>query len=284
MRWFKSRSRQGTSRLKPCIHLYTQSLNEERMLPFFFRHYDPFIERYVFYDDNSSDATFEILHRHPRVEIRRFERTAPDSFILSTQTLQNRVWKESRGVADWVIITAVDEHLYHPDFSNYLTRAKQKGVTAIPGLGYEMVSYEFPTPDVHLATAIRYGMPSAGYSKLSLFDPNAIEETNFNPGRHKAKPRGCVRYDSRDELLILHFKWLGADYVRRRTQLLKQGLGTVDREHRWGIHYDASALQIEERLQELHAASFDVLDPSVDHHSWYISKRWWRTAKWRRSS
>jgi len=163
-----------------------------------------------------------------------FERTDPSSFVRSTQDLQNHIWKESKGSADWVIITVPDEHLYHPDFVNYLHQAKRKGVTAIPGLGYEMLAKKFPAHDTHLATAIRHGMVWENYSKLSLFDPNSIEETNFGPGRHKSQPTGIVRYPHRAELLILHFKWLGCDYVCQRSKLLRQGLGAVDRKQNWG--------------------------------------------------
>ncbi|MBI4190914.1 MAG: glycosyltransferase family 2 protein, partial [Betaproteobacteria bacterium] len=49
---------------RPRIHLYTMGWNEERLLPFFFRHYDPWVDRYVIYDDNSTDATLEMLHAH----------------------------------------------------------------------------------------------------------------------------------------------------------------------------------------------------------------------------
>ena len=45
------------------IHLYTICWNEERMLPFFFRHYDQWVDRYVVYDDNSTDATLEKILR-----------------------------------------------------------------------------------------------------------------------------------------------------------------------------------------------------------------------------
>ena len=60
---------------RPTIHLYTNSWNEMRMLGFFFRHYDPFVDRYVFFDDNSDDGTLDVLRAHPRVVIRRFERS-----------------------------------------------------------------------------------------------------------------------------------------------------------------------------------------------------------------
>ena len=81
MHWFSWTSRSTRRQTSNRIHLYSQSWNEGRLLPFFFRHYDPFVERYVFYDDNSSDATLDLLGRHPRVEVRRFERTDPSSFV-----------------------------------------------------------------------------------------------------------------------------------------------------------------------------------------------------------
>jgi hypothetical protein len=83
-------ARQATAKKHPLrVHFYTMSWNEERMLAFFFRHYDALVERYVFYDNGSTDATLEILARHPRVEVRRFERKFSGSFVFSEQALQN---------------------------------------------------------------------------------------------------------------------------------------------------------------------------------------------------
>ena len=100
------------------------------------------------------------------------------------------LWKESRGAADWVIVTVVDEHLYHPHLPAYLKWAKRKSITVIPGLGYEMVSVEFPACEIISVDDRPYGAVHGAVSKLSLFDPDAIEETNFAPGRHQATPRG----------------------------------------------------------------------------------------------
>ncbi len=78
-----------------------------------------------------------MLAAHRRVEVRPFVRTSPESFELSCQSLYDSVWKESRGRADWVIVTDVDEHLYHPaGVARYLRAMKCCGVTAVPALGF----------------------------------------------------------------------------------------------------------------------------------------------------
>ena len=54
--------------------LYTLCWNEADMLPFFFNHYDTWVDRYYIHDDGSTDGSLDILHAHPKVEVRRFER------------------------------------------------------------------------------------------------------------------------------------------------------------------------------------------------------------------
>jgi hypothetical protein len=258
------------------IHLYTLSWNEMKMLGFFFRHYDPWVERYVFFDDGSNDGTLDVLRNHPRVEVRRFERHFADSFVLSSQYLNNHVWKESRGRADWVIISAVDEHFYHRDLAGYLESAHRLGVTAIPGLGYQMVSAEFPGPGEELTRTRTRGAPDPMWSKLNLFDPDAVEETNYSVGRHDAQPKGRIIYPEIDELLILHYKYVGFDYVRARHALLATGLGETDRENHWGFHFDFSDIQLSDNLTQLEKHAVDVakLDEPGRYHS---GARWWRS-------
>ncbi len=104
------------------------------MLDFFFRHYDPWVDRYVIYDDGSTDATLSVLAARPDVEIRRFERIHPLSFVESARAWQNSAWKEARSRAAWVVVTAIDEHIYHPAMPDYLVRCKTAGVTARIGI------------------------------------------------------------------------------------------------------------------------------------------------------
>lgn len=261
---------------RPRIHLYTMGWNEERLLPYFFRHYDRWVDRYVIYDDSSTDATLDMLHSHPRVEVRPFVRCVADSFVLSAQAIHNSCWKESRGAADWVIVTAIDEHLYHPDFDDYLRACERDGVTAIPALGFDMVSDTFPQGEQHLCEQVLLGEPTAGMSKLSLFKPDSLIETRYAEGRHSAQPEGNVRYPESDSLLNLHFKTLGLDYYITRCRLLATGLGPRDRANRWGWHYEGSTAQMTARYTACQTGAYAVIGAGARAAKEHREPRWWR--------
>ena len=78
------------------IHLYTFGWNEMRIIGFFFRHYEPWVDKFIFFDDGSTDGTLELLASKKNVEIRPFTYAFPDSFSLSVQAWRNSCWKEPR--------------------------------------------------------------------------------------------------------------------------------------------------------------------------------------------
>jgi len=248
--------------------------NDAHMLPFFFRHYDDWVDRYVMFDDGSTDGTLAVLTAHPNVEVRRFQRRVADSFVHSATLLQNEVWKEARGRADWAVVTAVDEHLYHPDVTAYLTRCRAGGVTAIPALGFHMLSETFPSAGERLCDTRPVGAPHWEMCKLSLLDPRALEETNYSPGRHFAEPTGRVNYPETDELLNLHYKFMGRDQVAARHRLLASGLGEADKAEGMGKQYAWSRQELDAHWQSLAATALDHRDPSVGFAT-HI-ERWWR--------
>jgi len=170
------------------LHLYTICWNEEDMLPFFFQHYDSFVDRYIVFDDGSTDNSTAILEAHPRVELRKLPRVDEDSYVLAAQQIHETCWKESIGIADWVIYTAIDEFLYMKKVNDYLYKCQQKGITALPALGYQMISEQLPENSKPIYAKITAGAPWNPMSKLSIFNPNAVLETNFTVGRHAANP------------------------------------------------------------------------------------------------
>jgi len=249
------------------------------MLEFFFRHYEPWVDRFVFFDDGSTDGTLELLRSKQNVEVRAFHRIRPDSFSLSAQAVRNNCWKESRGRADWVIVTDVDEHLYHPRLKSYLRDCKRRGITCIPALGFDMVTDSLPSPHEHLARTRTLGAPSHGYSKLRVFDPNAIEKTNFGIGGHVAFPSGQCVLPERDELLLLHYKQLGADYVVPRNAALGKRLGKRDIRNHWGIQFFYDLPKYQRHVDELKRKLVNVTDSNYCPWRDHREPRWWRQSR-----
>lgn len=221
----------------PRVHVHATCWNEERMLPFFLRHYEPIAERIFIYDDGSTDRSREILERCPRVTIEPIH-CAGASYVEALQDLYNNCWKRSRGHADWVIVCNVDEHFHHPSgLAAYLSGCQTAGVTLIPSRGYEMVATRFPPSDVQLSSAIRRGMSSWAHRKTTIFAPDAIDETHFGVGRHTIQPVGRVTLPEACELRMLHYKYLGFRYLRERHMQLESRRRAGDRRKGHGRHY-----------------------------------------------
>src|SRR2546423_4184198 len=160
------------------IHVYTICWNEEDLLPFFFKHYERFVDKIIAYDNMSSDKTPDILESHPLCERRTFDsgEEVRDDLLLE---LKNNAWKESRGKADWVIVCDVDEFIFHPDLVAYLSSCKERGVTIPQPTGFNMVSDQWPEPDKQIWEQIRDGRPDLFFSKKAVFDPNAVIDINY---------------------------------------------------------------------------------------------------------
>jgi len=259
------------------VHLYAICWNESRMLDFFFRHYEPWVDRFVLFDDGSTDGSLDILKSKQRVEVRRFKRSNPDSFELSLKTLHDECWKESRGACDFVVVTDFDEHLYHPALGDYLENCKHRGVSIMPALGFNMVTEEFPDYREHLARTRTLGAPSAYYSKLRIFDPDLIDETDFAIGGHGARPTGKLMLPERDELLLLHYKQLGYDYPLQRNRFLIAGLGPIDLKNNWGFHYFRGNEEQTRLRKELSKILVDIRDPAYLPWRDHPEPRWWRS-------
>lgn len=258
------------------VDVYTICWNEADMLGFFFEHYDGIASRYVVFDDGSTDGSLDILHQHPKVEVRQFPRIMSESYVLSAQLLHNSAWQESRRAADWVILTAIDEHLFHDDLAGYLQHCLHNGTTLIPALGFQMISDRFPGSGERLCESITTGAPFDKMNKLSIFRPDQIRETNFAVGRHSADPQGNIVFPSRDEVLNLHYKYLDFDRLVRRHKTLASGLGQEDKARGFGHRYHFDESELRSDWNAFQTQAVDIAEPGFDAPLRHEDTRWWR--------
>jgi hypothetical protein len=259
------------------IDLYARCWNERDMLDFFFLHYDKLVQRYIIYDDTSTDNSQEILRLNAKVELRSMPPYSdPESRITSALALQETCWRESRGVADWVIVTDIDEHLYHPNLHQYLAQCRAQGVTIIPALGYQMLSEQFPEHKNLLCQSLTKGACYSHYSKLNIFCPSEIEAINYTPGRHTAAPTGRVVLPARDELLLLHYHYLGFERVRKRYAQFLDRQRNTDTAMGWGRQYSWSSEQLRDAWNLVANRLVDISRPNLRPWESHEGPRWWR--------
>ena len=237
---------------QPTVHLYALCWNEERMLPYFFRHYDSIVSQYFIFDNDSTDRSIELLKAHPKVSLRHFE-VSNDSFVLSALTFYNNAWKESRGRADWVIVCNIDEHFDHGDLPVCLQRWAGENVTLVHATGYEMFSDFFPNVRERLVDTVLTGTRREILDKAMLFNPNAIDEIGYRPGRHSCDPEGVLKWSTEGRLH--HFKYMGLDYLVERSLALGERLKPRDIEQDMGSHYRITAAEIESSFQRVRDAA-----------------------------
>jgi len=240
---------------KQRIDLYCLCWNDARMLPFFFRHYDDLVDKYFVFDNGSTDESLSLLRHHGRVEVTHFD-TPGDSFALEEVRLCDTIWQGSE--ADWVIVTDLDEHIYRPELREYLQKCTKEGITAIQSIGYEMVSDTFPTGEGQLCELVTKGARGAGFDRLCVFNPRAITATNYTLGRHAALPTGHVVFPDYPEVLLLHYKQLGLEYLIARSAELLTGLKSKDIQEGWGVHYTWSPEKIAQAWRDVKAFSGPV--------------------------
>jgi hypothetical protein len=242
------------------VHVYSLCRDERLMLPYYLRHYEPVAERFFVFDDGSTDGSDALLRSHGKVELGRFQRDPdwPGSFVMSAFKFNNEVWKQSRGEADWVVVCNVDEHLYHPDLLGYLERCRAAGITALPAVGYQMIARSFPRVDGRLCDHVVHGARWKKMDKLNIFDPNAISDMNWGPGRHRAAPEGDVVYPRAPELKLLHYRYLGLEYLVNRYAQLRPWFGPLDVRRGYDLEYRRNAEAVRQNFEEV-AAQAEVV-------------------------
>jgi hypothetical protein len=95
---------------------------------------------------------------------------------------------------------------------------------------------------------------------MILFDPHRIVEINYEPGAHEAYPEGIVSIGVDTELKLLHYKYLGKNYVLDRIKEYRRRLSQVNREQKLGIHYEETDAQIIEKVNNYLKKAYQIID------------------------
>lgn len=230
------------------IHVFICVWNEIDILEKVIRHHYEYADKVTVLDNYSTDGSKELAEAWSCEVIQYGTKLFDDS---ENQKIKNNIWKGSD--ADFVIICDCDECLYLPiddqaKLKTWLWGQKYvHGATIIRTIGWQIMSDKMPEDRL---IDILNGYRFDNYSKFVCFDPNQIQEINFNPGSHRIDPIGMVVY-SKDELYLLHYKHIGG--VQRtidRYKILQKRLSKNNRKNGWGIHYNRTPASLREEWNQ----------------------------------
>ena len=211
------------------IETYCLAHQEERVMPYFMRHYTQF-SKVILLEGHSTDRTCEIAQEWG-AEIRKVDSQNEVNDEIWTD-LKNNCWKQS--TADWVIICDVDEYVYHPHIIQYLESIEH--IAILPRL-FNMMSEKFPTGKGQIYDEVQYGRE--GGAKLNLFRPSAITDINYGVGCHTAHPErngNKVEPFVTSPIMTFHMRHLSRAYALERNAYLFSRLSEVNKKHGWGYH------------------------------------------------
>jgi glycosyltransferase involved in cell wall biosynthesis len=197
------------------IWLYGIFSNEAQLLPYFLRHYAPQVDRLILFDNCSTDGSADLIRAYDNATIEKYPANAPVMDSVNMEEFSVRRYIEAREKADWVIWVDCDEFLWNGPLSlrTTLRDYQARGWQAIKTCGYQMVSNHLPTAtDKPITDQIQYGFRDTEYDKMIVFNPAL--SVRWKPGRHSYRVAGTVVYQ--DTLRLLHYRFLGVDYFKRR--------------------------------------------------------------------
>jgi glycosyltransferase involved in cell wall biosynthesis len=193
---------------------FTLAFNEATLIPYWVKHYKAFCERVTVYVDDATDDGTDALAARAGAQV-RYAKTAgidDEGFVAFAQER----YPAARGLAAWVVWVDADEFLHHPaGVGTRLDALRAQGVTRPVVQGYQMVAEAPPKGKRPITAQITRGLPAREYSKPCVFDPAL--DVRWQPGKHSASVTGSdVRDDGTDPLRLLHYRYLGHEWMVAR--------------------------------------------------------------------
>lgn len=224
----------------PHIHVYAVCKNEIDFLPHFFKYYNAIAEKIIIFDNHSTDGSKEFIQAQKKGVLKEFNSNG----LLRDDIhcwIKNSAWKESKDSADWVIVSDLDEILYHHDLLQYLNTCSRRNITIPKVMGFNMIFEEDLVKEKLITDQAKYGAYSIRFSKNIIFNPNRIDEIHFTPGGHAIEPEGEIKYGPYEGLKLLHYKYLGTlERLLERWDLMGTQISEFNLKNGWGVERKSS--------------------------------------------
>ncbi len=217
------------------IHAHILAFNEEKILPFTLDYYSKICEKIYIYDNMSTDSSDEIYAKYSKVEVIKWDSNGEIN-EMNYINIKSNAYKQFSRNADWVIVCDCDEVLYHPRLLEKLQYYKDNGITVPKVNGHDMVSETFPEYDGELITTkVKTGSEVyAPFCKNIVFNPRL--DVQYGIGGHSFQANNAV-YSNSPELKLLHYKFLGVEYVENIYKARAERLSQFNKDHKFGEHY-----------------------------------------------
>ena len=176
--------------------------NEEKILPWFLRHYLQFADEIHIHDNSSTDNSRSIIISHPKTKIITYNTNGKidDNIHIS---IKNEYYKSLN--ADWYIIVDMDEFIWCPNLHDYLKKCQVDNITLPKITGYEMIGDGWPKNDGEnqLIDHIQYGVKEPWFDKFVIVHKSV--DIRYYPGAHQCNPVGGNTIES--PIKLLHYKF-----------------------------------------------------------------------------
>lgn len=223
------------------IEAFFLCYNESKMIEHTLNYYSRFCNRITIIDNQSTDNSVDIArNKFPCVIIEELDTGGEYREDMQIDIRNNR-WKESD--ADFVIMADMDEFIVEVDLIGKLEAMKSQNVAIPKVVGYNMYSEKFPDDyNILITDQVTTKFKDRNFNKNIVFSPRLVKEMNFGPGSHFCNPEYKENLNPQTnhtfKLNLLHFKYLGREYLFEKHHAYGKRMSDVNRKFKFGSVYE----------------------------------------------